>query len=1209
MIRIEFTVEGVFYIPENTSREDWYRYPFEYGDSSGLVAFLSQLEEEGYAEARKNVGLILPWRAYYDLIESAAHKASLPLLQLPDVTEWIPELSSKGGLSDPDFSITISGWKDTYANPVKGNVDVIGGVLKTSSRESILPRPVWETVTAIADFHARPKDLITPDDNRRAWSRIRRGALNAKADLSDFLRKTIVLTPERLKLGMRKGRSVGESKTVEVIPSFEDAPSQWLELFDKFPVVNDRYDIPDGAGLVQVLISPEIKTVLKEIKQMPGRRVSGERAEAFIRNPFGLLGPETEKVVDPQQFERAREEAGLSFARFTARVLRDKKGGIRDVSLVIDDVLEGIEKRDEYRFENPDDLERFTIKLRERIKRQAQCCIWEGYELEILGDTPDQLEQIENALAEWRRSERITSKDIFDLSHYYGRIEAIGTEKTYYSPFITLKKDGGEWIPENIDDIGIFYTSAGAHQPIGMTLDQSGVNELKIMIEEAKRDGSETINFAGFPTPISVTDAENIVKIYVDILKRSKSPRDLPKPTKLALIIKPNINTSDYIENLGPLNPPENSPDLPKNLKDKSVLKDHQLRGIAWLQSRWEQSPSKCRGGILADDMGLGKTLQLLAFISRSIENDLKTDPVLIVAPVSLLENWRTEYEKFFLKDSLKILMLYGEELKKSMAPRNTIDTELQDKGVTRLLKNKWLGHAKIVLTTYETMRDLEFSLARQKWSIMICDEAQKIKNPNALVTRAAKKQNARFKIACTGTPVENSLTDLWCLFDFIQPGLLGALNNFGRIYKRPIEAKTDEEKKRVEELRAMIDPQLIRRMKSDVAKDLPHKEEKRREMPMSNYQRKLYGETAASFRVTPTKGLIGMLQQLRKICSHPTPAGQLASINESLSDIEQRSPKIGWLMSEIERIKAKNEKVIIFCDLRDIQRVIQHCVREKFGLTPDIINGDSTTSVTSARSRQKRIDAFQVPLGFGVIVLSQLAVGFGVNIQAANHVIHFMRSWNPAKEDQATDRAYRIGQNNAVFVYYPLVTSNFDTFDIVLDGLLNRKRELSRDILNGSGAITPKEFVGIQGPDGEVIPPGYVTDDDLKQMDPVTFENFCALLWAKQGYNPVIRTPQSGDGGVDVVAIRENEGILIQCKTSADQDKRLGWEAIKDVVGGIAAYERKFQGVTFDKVAVTNQRFNDNARQQAELNDVKLTEREDLLNMLANTPISIWDI
>src|SRR3984885_6922861 len=210
--------------------------------------------------------------------------------------------------------------------------------------------------------------------------------------------------------------------------------------------------------------------------------------------------------------------------------------------------------------------------------------------------------------------------------------------------------------------------------------------------------------------------------------------------------------------------------------------------------------------------MGLGKTLQVLTLMAWCMEHHASIDPFLIVAPVALLENWKEEIDKFFIPEAFSVLTLYGPVLREKRLPRTAIQQELLHAGVARLLVRDWLGNANVVLTTYETLRDLEFSLARQKWSVMVCDEAQKIKTPNAMVTRAAKKQNARFKIACTGTPVENSLTDLWCLFDFIQPGTLGSLKDFGERYRRPVEVETEEEKARLEELRRRIAPQTLRR-------------------------------------------------------------------------------------------------------------------------------------------------------------------------------------------------------------------------------------------------------------------------------------------------------------------------------------------------------------------------------------------------------------
>jgi SNF2 family DNA or RNA helicase len=298
----------------------------------------------------------------------------------------------------------------------------------------------------------------------------------------------------------------------------------------------------------------------------------------------------------------------------------------------------------------------------------------------------------------------------------------------------------------------------------------------------------------------------------------------------------------------------------PAALKQEVELRTHQVEGIARMQQLFSQSPEKCRGVLLADDMGLGKTIQLLTLIAWCVEKFPEIPPALVVAPVSLLENWQRERDQFFHFGTLPIMTAYGDGLKSWRVPREHIDAELRDEGLVRFLQPAWRGNARIVLTTYETLRDLEFSFAKEQWSIMICDEAQKIKNPNAMVTRAAKKQNVRFRIACTGTPVENSLADLWCLYDFVQPGFLGALNEFGKDYGRPIEEMQLHGAEKLTELRAKIEPLLIRRTKKDVAKDLPRKIEVTDcTVPMLREQRgyyigafQLWGQIGKVFVPTP---------------------------------------------------------------------------------------------------------------------------------------------------------------------------------------------------------------------------------------------------------------------------------------------------------------------------------------------------------------------
>jgi len=1227
-----FTVEGVSYCPKPTStfaEKNWFDHAETFGPDAEHVSYLSQLEEEGFAQFEQGT-VFLSWDTIYQLLDLSEHVGSVALLGLPELFHVAPNLKSSGGLTDTSFSIAIAGWRHKDGSALSGQLKTVGAIAERNGQQHLLPEPSWRLVHAIKTYAALPATEKKPDVNRRHWAQIRKFALAARASLDNFLSRTIVLTPEKLRMTMRKIQ-FGDTKVVEVIPEFSGAPSGWLKAFDGYNHVQDRYDISDGAGQIQILIEPAVKTVLSEIKRMPGRRVSGSRAEAFIRNPFALLGEEAGQVISEDEFEEAREEAGIYFNRFTANVDRDEKG-ISGVSLLIECSQKGAITTERYPFKNPEDLGDFIHELDQKLSQSMQCCAWEGWDLELLGDAKDQLCTLRDARAEWSSSTSLGSlSDVYDLSRYSQRIAEIGKEKPYYSPYIGKTKDDEGWFPDNAA-IGYFWKPEGSSEPLAIRLDPKDLDKIETDIAKAKTDGKDQLQLPNCPKPMSLPEAEALIgtlrETFADVKAGTfpKAPKSEPSGTKstkpLTLVLKPNIERVDYEERRQDLIPkdPDFAPQLPQALKPEMKLLDHQLKGIARLQHLWNNPSSFCRGALMADDMGLGKTVQLLTFVVNCLEEHPDLEPVLIVAPVSLLENWNAEIVKFFKPEALKVETLYGDRLATKKLRRDQIPEDLLAKGLTRFLRPGWRGDANCVLTTYETLRDLEFSLASESWSIMICDEAQKIKNANALVTRAAKKQNVRFKIACTGTPVENSLADLWCLFDFIQPGLLGALNEFGTHYRRPIEAKTDEERARVEQLREHIEPQLIRRTKGEVAKDLPKKHivDSCKSLPMSPYQRTLYSHLIGLFKSqlsengkeNPTNHL-QLLYHLKRVCIDPRPLGQQAHTSDLFEDYANKSPKMRWLMAELENIHASNEKAIIFIEFRDIQRIIQNYVRLKFGIAPDIINGDTTVLSKNASSRQKRIDAFQKIPGFGVIILSPLAVGFGVNIQTANHVIHYTRSWNPAKEDQATDRAHRIGQKKDVHVYCPtIIDSTFKTFEKKLDELLEWKRNLSEDMLNGAGNLSGAEFGEIEDVDGApVLENRPVTIEDVMQMNPETFEAFCAALWQKQGYPNVYLTPKSGDGGVDVVVIKNKAGALIQAKSSLNEGKELGWEGVKEVVAGEAAYKAKHPGVTFTKYSVTNQFFNDAAQHQAEVNNVTLVDQEELQKLLKQNLVTRLDL
>jgi hypothetical protein len=927
----------------------------------------------------------------------------------------------------------------------------------------LLKPSVWQLIERVRRFARRDTDGRSEVAQRKAWGEIRHAALASGAMLDDFLYRTVVLTPEKLQLALRRSGALG---LVEVEPWFEGAPSDWVEAFDKSSSVCDRYDLPTRQGVIQVMISSEVGTVLREIKRMPGRRIAGDRAEAFLLNPIAALGPDAASVIDEGEFERAKEEAGIAFDRFAAITPETHEADTLGL-LITSGSGEKLETRELLLDE--DDVREFASRVFSHLDRDLQLCAWDDYEFELDGDSRFHCEALLRAV-DRRHADLITYGEIYDLAGYSGRVEGIGQDKAFYSPHIAKRAEGEGWFPENLVPM-IGWTDPITEEPVIMPLTEELSEELRVGVELARERGEEDVPLTGCPSNIPLGEAEAIISTFGKVRKEAaagsfKPPKQERRGKRPTLILKSNIDQIDYREErLAALTAPAAPARLPSRLRAGVQLKHHQLLGLGWMQHLLSLAPTQCRGALLADDMGLGKTLQILSLIARAREEDPTMPPALVVAPLSLLENWREEAEKFLEQGALRILTAYGEGLADLRVDRSAVDEQLRREGLVRFLKPNWRGDADLVLTTYETLRDLEFSFARERWSVMVCDEAQKIKNPNAAMTKAAKKQKATFRIACTGTPVENSLVDLWCLFDFVQPGLLGALNEFGARYRKPIEAEGDEDREKIEELRAIIAPQLLRRMKSEVATDLKAKRvhQSSRKLAMSAFQRGLYVSAIDSFHKTKNKaasaGHLALLHRLRLLCSEPSINGD-ANALDPIDAYRSRSPKLDWLIRELAVIRDRQEKVIIFCEFKAIQRLIRHYVREAFGFTADVINGDTSAVASSIDSRQKRIRKFQEEPGFGVIILSPVAVGFGVNMQAANHVIHFTRTWNPAKEDQATDRAYRIGQTKEVVVYYPTVSAeDFKTFDVKLDELLERKRALAGDMLNGTGEIGLRDF------------------------------------------------------------------------------------------------------------------------------------------------------
>ena len=419
------------------------------------------------------------------------------------------------------------------------------------------------------------------------------------------------------------------------------------------------------------------------------------------------------RVLDPDQFERAREGAGLHFEHFTAHVERDSAGYPETVGILIESTnSRGLPNSELYVFPNDEELYSFSRLVRKRLDDGMQLCAWQGYDFELLGDTVSQVGLLDSACAE-RRKPRLLVKyaAIYDLSRYTGRIEQIGAERPYYSPFIAKKSNDQGWIPDNVIPV-IAWTPADGKEPIAVPFTKELKDLIETKVAAAIAAGQGSITLKEFDKPLPVHEARSILETFKsafeDIKKDDFDPernknKDNGRNERKGLIIRANIRSVDYEEaRRDILTASPGQPKLPRALKRDVQLKDHQRSGIAWLQYLFSKSPNYCRGVVLADDMGLGKTLQLLTLMMASFEERPNRDPALVVAPVSLLENWKEEIEKFFYSDPAFVLTAYGDGLASLRVPRASIDEQLLRDGLVRFLKPGWRGNAKIVLTTYE---------------------------------------------------------------------------------------------------------------------------------------------------------------------------------------------------------------------------------------------------------------------------------------------------------------------------------------------------------------------------------------------------------------------------------------------------------------------------------------------------------------------------
>lgn len=450
----------------------------------------------------------------------------------------------------------------------------------------------------------------------------------------------------------------------------------------------------------------------------------------------------------------------------------------------------------------------------------------------------------------------------------------------------------------------------------------------------------------------------------------------------------------------------------------QGTLRPYQAKGVHWLWTLYQLKLSGC----LADDMGLGKTIQVLSLLLAIKHHFPSGKPHLLIVPASLIGNWQAEALKF--APSLKIGVAH------SSSDSSDFST------------------ADLVITTYAFIHRRE-DLKALDWDLIILDEAQAIKNPSSKQTRSVKALKGQVRLALTGTPVENRLGDLWSLFDFLSPGLLGSIKEFSNYLKNASKSAP------ITSLRKLTQPYILRRLKSDksIISDLPDKTEMKTYCPLSKEQvqhyQKAIQELAQKLETTEgihRRGLIlSSLMRLKQICNHPAQLQGFGEYNE------EESGKMIRLREICEAIAEKQEKVLIFTQFTEVIPPLFSFLTAIFGREGVTLDGS-----TPVKKRAQLVQNFQQEQGPPFFILSLKAGGTGLNLTKASHVIHFDRWWNPAVENQATDRAYRIGQKHPVLVHQFICQG---TIEEKIDALIESKKSISKELLEGEGEFSVTEL------------------------------------------------------------------------------------------------------------------------------------------------------
>ena len=645
-------------------------------------------------------------------------------------------------------------------------------------------------------------------------------------------------------------------------------------------------------------------------------------------------------------------------------------------------------------------------------------------------------------------SGQVSTALFIETKQYSDRVTGLGLWDPPQLPW--LSKSSAQWIPE------IFPVVIGGTE---IEINRDEVNDLQEAVEEAETAEEKEVPFRD--EKISLDVARDVLRQVAEKEKAKPAPADpeeKPSPANddaprepIVVLIKTNFEEISYEVKRCPRQA-FIALELPRPRMAATKFKPHQDDGFSWLVKSWIAG---WPGVLLGDDMGLGKTFQALAFLAWVTENaeaasrqgHKRKQPILVVAPTALLQNWIKESTLHLAPKGLGAdrADVFGSGIRKFK------NNDPQTLGAEPLDWRK-IADYDWVLTTYETLADNHIAFAKISFSVAVFDEIQKIKEPGTLNTWASKAMNADFVLGLSGTPIENKIEDLWSIMDRVSPGLLGDLKVFSATYK-----KADELRYRAlaDALLKPIDgaPEIIlRRMKDDVLVGLPKKTVIPYEVDMPTAQAEVYDDVVKTFISGGNRGrgaMLDMVQKLRGISLFPGDAAKFdLSTKQGCHRWQQQSARLGRTFEVLRTLEKRGERALIFVEHRSMQLLVAEAISTEFGLDrPLIINGE-----TPGSNRQKMVDEFEArKTRFDVMVLSPKAAGVGLTIISANHVIHLSRWWNPAVEDQCNDRVYRIGQTKPVEIHIPIARHprfQKKSFDLVLNGLLATKREMSRGLL-----------------------------------------------------------------------------------------------------------------------------------------------------------------